>query len=94
MRIIAKAPAKRWMRKLMQDFKSDARVRNAAFEAFLIILNEHMGRYLEDSNLAALHRKVITVAEKDFTLAERIRGQKVITGGRTPGGRITKYTEY
>ena len=66
----------RLVREIAQDFKTDlcfqAKVVSAlqeASEAYLVGL-------MEDTNLAAIHAKCITIMPKDIQLARHIRGER------------------
>ncbi len=70
--LLRKLPFNRLVREVAQDFKNDLRFQGSAVlalqeaaEAFLV------GRF-EDSNLAAIHAKRVTITPKDMQLAKRI----------------------
>ncbi|KAI6030488.1 histone H3 [Pisolithus orientalis] len=66
--LIRKLPFQRLVREIAQDFKTDLRFPEAA-EAYLVSL-------FEDTNLAAIHAKRVTIQPKDLALARRLRGER------------------
>ncbi|KAF5836742.1 histone H3 [Dunaliella salina] len=70
---ICKLPFQRLVREIAQSFKTDLRFQSSALqeaaEAYLVGL-------FEDTNLAAIHAKRVTIMPKDIQLASRIRGER------------------
>ncbi|BHF81696.1 hypothetical protein SprV_0802482900 [Sparganum proliferum] len=68
-------PFQRLFREIAQDLKTDLRFQSSAVSA----LQEASGAYLvglfEDTNLCAIHAKLVTIMPKDIQLARRIRGE-------------------
>ncbi|KAI6001252.1 histone H3 [Pisolithus albus] len=62
--LIRKLPFQRLVREIAQDFKLQE-----ASEAYLVSL-------FEDTNLAAIHAKRVTIQPKDLALARRLRGER------------------
>ncbi|KAG1860302.1 histone-fold-containing protein [Suillus subalutaceus] len=65
--LIRKLPFQRLVREIAQDFKTDLRFQSSA--AYLVSL-------FEDTNLAAIHAKRVTIQPKDLALARRLRGER------------------
>ena len=75
--LIRKLPFQRLVREIAQDFISD----KLRFQVSAVIaLQEAAEAYLvglfEDTNLAALHAKRVTILPKDIQLARRIRSER------------------
>ena len=72
--LIRKLPFQRLARKIAPDFKSCFQ------ESAVLALQESAEAYLvglfEDTNLAAIHAKRVTIMPKDIQLARRIRGER------------------
>nr|CAG8526936.1 11322_t:CDS:2 [Entrophospora candida]CAG8531355.1 8473_t:CDS:2 [Entrophospora candida] len=63
--LIRKLPFQRLVREIAQDFKTDLRFQSSA-----------IGALQEDTNLAAIHAKRVTIQPKDIQLARRLRGER------------------
>ena len=74
--LIRKAPFRRLIREIVQDFKSDARITAQAFAALQEAAEAYLVGLFEDTNLCAIHAKRVTIMPKDIQLARRIRGEK------------------
>ena len=74
--LIRKAPFRRLIREITQDFKSDARITAQAFAALQEAAEAYLVGLFEDTNLCAIHAKRVTIMPKDIQLARRIRGEK------------------
>jgi histone H3 len=81
--LIRKLPFQRLVREIAQDFKTDLRFQSAAIGTLSLILGalqEAAEAYLvglfEDTNLAAIHAKRVTIQPKDIQLACRLRGER------------------
>ena len=71
--LVPKLPFSRFCREIMQDYKSDLRVKTAAFLAAQEMSEAFLVQRLEDSNLCAIHAKRVTIMKKDMQLAQRIQ---------------------
>ena len=72
--LIRKLPFQRLVREIAQDFKQDLRFQQSAILALQEACEAYLVTLFEDSNLAAIHAKRVTVMQKDMQLARRIRG--------------------
>ena len=59
----------------MQDFKTDLRFQSAAVMALQEAAESFLVGTFEDTNLAAIHAKRVTIMPKDLQLARRIGGR-------------------
>ena len=75
--LIRKLPFQRLVREIAQDFHPDLRFQSAAVGALQEAAEAYLVGLFEDSNLAALHAKRVTIMPKDMLLARRIRGERV-----------------
>ncbi|KNZ60607.1 histone H3 [Puccinia sorghi] len=66
--LIRKLPFQRLVREIAQDFKTDLRFQSSAVMA--------LQELFEDTNLAAIHAKRVTIQPKDIQLARRLRGDR------------------
>ena len=64
------------MREIAQDFKTDLRFQSSAVMALQEAAEAYLVGVFEDTNLAALHAKLVTIKVKDMQLARRIRGER------------------
>ena len=60
----------------MQDFKTDLRFQSSAVLALQEAAEAYLVGLFEDTNLAAIHAKRVTIMPKDIQLARRIRGER------------------
>ena len=74
--LIQKGPFSRLVREITQDFKSDARSSSEGLAAIQEATEAYVVGLLEDTNLAAIHAKRVTIMPKDMQLARRIRGER------------------
>ena len=74
--LIQKGPFSRLVREITNDFKSDARWSSEALAAIQEATEAYAVGLLEDTNLAAIHAKRVTIMPKDMQLARRIRGER------------------
>jgi histone H3 len=80
--LIRKAPFLRLIREIAQDFKPTSYNIDAwRFKSTSVLaMQEGSEAYLvglfEDTNLAAIHAKRVTIMPKDIQLARRIRGER------------------
>ena len=72
--LIPKAPFRRVVREIIQDFQSEFRVTSSAVEALQEGAEIFLVDLLEHGNLAAIHAKRVTIMPKDVMLTKRIRG--------------------
>jgi histone H3 len=75
--LIKKLPFQRLVREIAQDSKTDLRFASTAMAAVQEAAEAFLIQLLENSNLAAIHSKRVTVMPKDLQLARRISRQKV-----------------
>ncbi|CAG8488828.1 19193_t:CDS:2 [Rhizophagus irregularis] len=68
--LIRKLPFQRLVREIAQDFKTDLRFQSSAIGALQEVC------LFEDTNLAAIHAKRVTIQPKDIQLARRLRGER------------------
>ena len=61
---------------VMQDFKTDLRFQSSAVLALQEAAEAYLVGLFEDTNLAAIHAKRVTIMPKDIQLARRIRGER------------------
>lgn len=74
--LIRKLPFQRLVREIAQDFKTDLRFQSTAVLALQEAAESYLVHLFEDSNLAAIHAKRVTIMPKDMQLARRIRGER------------------
>ncbi|TFY83746.1 hypothetical protein EWM64_g285 [Hericium alpestre] len=72
--LIRKLPFQRLVREISQDFKTDIRFQSAALLALQEASEAYLVSMFEDTLLAALHAKRVTIQPKDMALARRLRG--------------------
>ncbi|KAJ7792786.1 putative histone H3.3 variant [Mycena olivaceomarginata] len=75
--LIRKVPFQRLVREVAQDYKVDLRFQSAAVLALQEAAETFLVKLFEDTNLAALHGKHVTIQPKDMVLALRIRGDRL-----------------
>lgn len=73
--LIRKLPFQRLCREIAQQFKTDVRFQASATVALQEAAEGYLVGIFEDSNLAAIHAKRVTLMPKDIQLARRIRGE-------------------
>jgi len=66
----------RLVREIAQDFKTDLRFQGSAVLALQEATEAYLVGLFEDTNLAAIHAKRVTIQPKDVQLARRIRGER------------------
>jgi histone H3 len=74
--LIRKLPFQRLVREIAQDFKTDLRFQSSAVLALQEAAEAYLVGLFEDTNLAAIHAKRVTIFPKDIQLARRIRGER------------------
>ena len=73
--LIKKAPFRRLVREITNDYKADVRFQESALECMQEACENYLCGLFADSNLCALHGKRVTILPKDIHLARRIRGE-------------------
>ncbi|POW17065.1 hypothetical protein PSTT_00907 [Puccinia striiformis] len=66
----------RLVREIAQDFKTDLRFQSSAIGALQESAEAYLVSLFEDTNLAAIHAKRVTIQPKDIQLARRLRGER------------------
>ncbi|KAG1656794.1 hypothetical protein FOA52_011830 [Chlamydomonas sp. UWO 241] len=74
--LIRKLPFQRLVREIAQDFKTDLRFQSSAVLALQEAAEAYLVGLFENTNLAAIHAKRVTIMPKDIQLARRIRGER------------------
>ncbi|GAW04075.1 histone H3 [Lentinula edodes] len=67
--LIRKLPFQRLVREIAQDFKTDLRFQSSAVMALQEAAEAYLVSLFEDTNLAAIHAKRVTIQPKDLALA-------------------------
>eukprot|EP00891_Asterochloris_glomerata_P001332 jgi/Astpho2/1332/fgenesh1_pm.00024_%23_15_t len=74
--LIRKLPFQRLVREIAQDFKTYLRFQSSAVLALQEAAEACLVGLFEDTNLAAIHAKRVTIMPKDIQLARRIHGER------------------
>ena len=74
--LIRKLPFQRLVREIAQEFKTDLRFQGSAVLALQEAAEAYLVGLFEDTNLAAIHAKRVTIMPRDIQLARRIRGER------------------
>lgn len=74
--LIRRLPFQRLVREIAQDIKNDVRFQSAAILALQEAAEAYLVSLFQDTNLAAIHAKRVTIMPKDLQLARRIRGER------------------
>ncbi|KZT17940.1 histone-fold-containing protein, partial [Neolentinus lepideus HHB14362 ss-1] len=74
--LIRKLPFQRLVREIAQNFKPDLRFQASAVTALQEAAEAYLVSLFEDTNLAAIHAKRVTIRSKDLALARRLRGER------------------
>ncbi|TIB89102.1 histone-fold-containing protein [Wallemia mellicola] len=74
--LIRKLPFQRLVREIAQDYKTDLRFQSSAIGALQEASEAYLVSLFEDTNLAAIHAKRVTIQPKDVQLARRLRGER------------------
>lgn len=69
--LIRKLPFQRLVREIAQDFKTDLRFQGSAVLALQESAEAYLVGLFEDTNLAAIHAKRVTIFPRDIQLARR-----------------------
>ncbi|KDR74488.1 hypothetical protein GALMADRAFT_588265 [Galerina marginata CBS 339.88] len=72
--LIRKVPFQRLVREVAQEYKADLRFQSAALMALQEAAEAYLVGLFDDTNLAAIHAKRVTIMPKDMILARRLRG--------------------
>ena len=72
--VLRKLPIQRLVREIASDLKADLRFQGSAIMALQEATEAYMVSLFEDTNLAAIHAKRVTIMPKDMSLAKRLRG--------------------
>ena len=65
----------RLVREIAQDFKTNLRFQAKVVSALQEASEAYLVSLMEDTNLAAIHAKCVTIMPKDIQLARGIRGE-------------------
>jgi histone H3 len=76
--LIQKLPFQRLVKEVTSEYKSDFRIQSQAILALQEAAEAFMVGFFEDANLCAIHSKRVTIMTRDFLLARRIRGERVL----------------
>jgi len=71
--LIRKLPFQRLVREIAQEFRTDLRFQASAVLALQEAAEAYLVGLFEDTNLAAIHAKRVTIMAKDIQLARRMR---------------------
>jgi len=74
--LIRKAPFQRVVRDIALKYKKDVRFQSTAVLALQEASEAYMVGMFEDTNLAALHAKRVTILPRDLALARRLSGDR------------------
>jgi histone H3 len=74
--LIRKLPFERLVREIAQEYKSDLRFQKGAIGALQEASEHYLVRLMEDTNLAAIHARRVTIQPRDMMLVRRIRGER------------------
>jgi histone H3 len=74
--LMRKSPFRRWVRELLEDIESDVSVRGDTFLCLQETVEDYLVNLFEDTQVACIHRKTITIKVKDIGLVKLIRKEK------------------
>ena len=74
--LIRKLPFQRLVREIVQDIDDQLRVQSTCVLALQEAAEAYLVGLFEDTNLAAIHAKRVTIMPRDMQLARRIRGER------------------
>ena len=74
--LIRKLPFQRLVREIAGEFKHDLRFQSSAVIALQEASEAYLVGLFEDTNLACIHAKRVTIMPRDVQLARRIRGER------------------
>mmetsp|Transcript_101984 Transcript_101984/g.124796 ORF Transcript_101984/g.124796 Transcript_101984/m.124796 type:complete len:135 (+) Transcript_101984:104-508(+) len=72
--LLRKLPFQRLVREIAQEYKQDLRFQSSAILALQEATEAYLVSLFEDTNLAAIHAKRVTIMPKDIALAKKLRG--------------------
>ena len=72
--LLRKLPFQRLVREIANEYKQDLRFQGSAIMALQEATEAYMVSLFEDTNLAAIHAKRVTIMPKDIALAKKLRG--------------------
>ena len=72
--LMRKLPFQRLVREIAAESQNDLRFQATAIAALQEATEAYMVSLFEDTNLAAIHAKRVTIMSKDIALAKRLRG--------------------
>ncbi|TFY79054.1 hypothetical protein EWM64_g4958 [Hericium alpestre] len=75
--LICKLPFQRLVREIAQEIRADLRFQSSAVMALQEAAEAYLISLFEDTNLAAIHDKHVTIQPKDLALARRLRGGRI-----------------
>jgi histone H3 len=74
--LLRKLPFQRLVREIAQDLKPDLRFQSTGILALQEASEAYLVSLFEDTNLAAIHAKRVTIMPQDMKLARRLRGER------------------
>lgn len=74
--LICKLPFQRLVHEIAQDFNTDLRFQSSAVLALQEAAEAYLVGLFEDTDLAAIYAKRVTIMPKDIQIARRIRGER------------------
>ncbi|KAJ1402440.1 histone-fold-containing protein [Ochromonadaceae sp. CCMP2298] len=74
--LIRRLPFQRLVREVLEQGRSDARISASALLAFQESAEAYLVGLFEDTNLAAIHAKRLTIMPRDMLLTRRMRGDR------------------
>jgi histone H3 len=82
--VVQKMPFQRLVREIFHDFTraqegingADVRIQSPAILVLQEVTEAYVASIMEDTNLAAIHAKRVTIYPKDMQLVRRIRGER------------------
>ncbi|KAG5351881.1 histone H3.1 [Termitomyces sp. Mn162] len=74
--LIPKLPFQRLVREVAQDFGNKLRFQTSAISALQEAAEAYLVDLFQDTNLAAIHAKRVTIMPRDIALARRLRGER------------------
>ena len=69
------APFQRLVREIFQEYKADLRATSESLYAMQEAAEAYLVGLFEDTNLNAIHARMVTIHKHDMRLARRIRGE-------------------
>ncbi|KAG5641426.1 histone H3 [Asterophora parasitica] len=74
--LIRRLPFQRLVREIAQDSRTNLRFQSSAVMALQEATEAYLVSLFEDTNMAAIHAKRVTIQPKDLALARRLRGER------------------